>query len=293
MSAIFVFPMKLSELRQDILRQFTGSGFDSPEVETLYLLEDATGIRHNLLWMESERELTDVQLCRAEEYLTRRLANEPYQYICGWTQFRNLTLTVAPGCLIPRPETELMIDMAKKLLPLGGLVCELGTGSGAIALSLAQERCDCRVYATEISPAAYAIAEKNLAAARLDNVNLFSGDLFAPLPEEIKFDLLLANLPYIPESERDKLPPNVRDYEPGLALFAAHDGLAVMERALTEAPSRLKPGASVIFEMGSEQGVALCRFAENLGCYADCTVLRDQYGENRFFTCKFKKESAS
>ncbi len=285
--------MKLSELRQDILRQFTDAGFDSPEVETAYLLEDATGIRHNLLWMENERELTDAQFRRAEEYLTRRLANEPYQYICGWTQFRSLTLSVAPGCLIPRPETELIIDMAKKLLPLGGLACELGTGSGAIALSLAQERCDCHVYATEISPATFAIAEKNLADARLENAKLFQGDLFSPLPEGIKFDLLLANLPYIPESERENLPPNVRDYEPELALFAAHDGLAVMERALTDAPDRLKPGASVIFEMGSEQGAALCSFAEKLGCYTDCAVLRDQYGEDRFFTCKFRKESAS
>ncbi len=282
------FVMKLDELRQNILRQFTDAGFDSPETETAYLLEDATGIRHNLLWTAKERMLTGKEICRAQNYLERRLKNEPFQYICGWTQFRNLKLSVSPGCLIPRPETELMIDFAGKLLPLGGNVCELGTGSGAIALSLGQERCDCHVYASELSPEAFAVAEENRRIHALDNVMIVQGDLFAPFPPGIRFDLLLANLPYIPEQERANLPPNVRDYEPETALFAGHDGLAVMERALTDAPSFLKPGAGVIFEMGSEQGNALTRFAESLGYYTDCAVLRDQYGEDRFFTCKRK-----
>ncbi len=280
--------MKLDELRQNIQREFTENGFDSPEIETAYLLEEATGIRHNLLWTEKDRILTDSECRDAEAYLARRLKQEPFQYICGWTQFRDLKLTVRPGCLIPRPETELIIDAAKKVLPAGGTVCELGTGSGAIALSIAQERRDCTVYASEISPEALAIAEENLAAypELKANVHLMQGDLFAPFPGGMQFDLLLANLPYIPESERTNLPENVRNYEPETALFADHEGLAVMERALRDAAPYLKTGAWLIFETGSEQGNALCQYADSLGCYTSCAVLRDQYGANRFFTCR-------
>ena len=280
--------MKLHELLTACTRRFEEAGFDSPAVEAAYLLEYAVGIRHTHFALHRGLELSEAQLERARDYLKRRLADEPFQYICGWTDFREIRLNVAPGCLIPRPETEMLVELALSDLPRGACVCEPGTGSGAIALSIAWERPDTLVYATELSPDAFRIASANREALRLENVHLLQGDLFAPLPRDVKFELLAANLPYIPESARADLPRNVRDYEPEMALFAPREGRGLIERALREAPPRLADGAVLLFETGSEQGPALSDYAASLGCYADVQVLRDQYGENRFLRCKFR-----
>jgi len=282
--------MKLRELLSSCTKRFETAGFDSAQIEAAYLLEDAVGIRHNLLALHGDLELTQAQLERAQDYLTRRLAHEPFQYISGWTEFREIRLSVAPGCLIPRPETELLVDLVLKDLPRDAAVCELGTGSGAIALSIAYERPDTQVYATELSPDALRIAEENRASLKLGNAHILQGDLLSPLPEGMRFHLLAANLPYIPESARDSLPPNVRNYEPEMALFAPHGGMALIKRALREAPPHLLPGAVLIFETGEEQGEALCACAESLGTYTEIEVLRDQYGANRFLRCKFQPD---
>lgn len=283
--------MKLIDLLKNSEERFRSAGFDSPEIEAAYMLEEVTGIRHNLLWTESERILSPEAQTRAEDYMMRRLAHEPFQYICGWEDFRELTLNVAPGCLIPRPETELLVDFVLKALPPNGHACELGTGSGAIALSIGFERPDSRVTASEISPDAFAIAEANRKKYGLNNVSLVRGDLFSAFDPEVKFDLLAANLPYIPESVRDALPRNVRDYEPSLALFADHEGMALIERALVDAPRYLKPGAPLFFEMGEEQGAALAAFARSRNCYSGIQVLQDQYGVDRFLTCIFTPDT--
>lgn len=283
--------MKLCDFQKNTIETFRAAGFDSPDIETAYLLEEVTGIRHNLLWTVPERCLTAAELEHAENYLRRRLAHEPFQYICGWEDFRELKLNVAPGCLIPRPETEVLVDMVLKVLPRQAHVCELGTGSGAIALSIAYERKDSRVTASEISPDAFAIADANRKKYALNNVNLLQGDLFASFDPADPFDLLVANLPYIPESARKALPENVRNYEPDLALFADHDGLALIERALLEAPPFLKPGAQLFFEMGEEQGAALADFAQRTGFYSEIRIRQDQYGADRFLVCKFSPDT--
>ena len=283
--------MKLIDLLKNSEERFRSAGFDSPEIEAAYMLEEVTGIRHNLLWTESERGLSPEEQTRAEDYMMRRLAHEPFQYICGWEDFRELKLNVAPGCLIPRPETELLVDFVLKALPRNGHACELGTGSGAIALSIAKERPDSRVTASEISPDAFAIAESNRKKYGLNNVSIVRGDLFASFDPEVKFDLLVANLPYIPEAVRDTLPRNVRDYEPSLALFADHEGMALIERTLLEAPRYLKPGAPLFFEMGEEQGAALAGFARTQNCYTGIKILQDQYGVDRFLACIFAPDT--
>lgn len=283
--------MKLIDLLKNSEERFRSAGFDSPEIEAAYMLEEVTGIRHNLLWTESERGLSPEEQTRAEDYMMRRLAHEPFQYICGWEDFRELKLNVAPGCLIPRPETELLVDFVLKALPRNGHACELGTGSGAIALSIAKERPDSRVTASEISLDALAIAESNRKKYGLNNVSIVRGDLFASFDPEVKFDLLVANLPYIPEAVRDTLPRNVRDYEPSLALFADHEGMALIERALLEAPRYLKPGAPLFFEMGEEQGAALAGFARTQNCYTGIKILQDQYGVDRFLACIFAPDT--
>lgn len=280
--------MILYELLKNATDRFTEAGFDSPDVEAAYMLEEVTGIRHNLLLFSRDRILTESELAKAEDYLTRRLKHEPFQYICGWTQFRELNLAVSPACLIPRPETEYLVDLVLKKLPHGGRALELGTGSGAIALSIGLERKDAFVCASELSPDALAVARTNLQRSHLKNVSLFQGDLFSPFVKEKVFDVLVANLPYIPYSAEKDLPRNVRDYEPAMALFADHDGMALIERALSDAPHYLKEGAYLFFEAGEEQGEALCSFAERTGHYTEIAYWNDQYAVPRFLVCRTK-----
>ena len=283
--------MTPAELKKLFEQQFAAAGIETPAVDAALLISETAGISQLDMILYPERELLPETETLLRQLAQRRCRREPLQYITGKAYFRDLMLSVNPAVLIPRPETELLVDFVLKALPPNGHACELGTGSGAIALSIGFERPDSRVTASEISPAAFAIAEANRKKYGLNNVSLVRGDLFSPFDPEVKFDLLAANLPYIPESVRDALPRNVRDYEPSLALFADHEGMALIERALVDAPRYLKPGAPLFFEMGEEQGAALAAFARSRNCYSGIQVLQDQYGVDRFLTCIFTPDT--
>ena len=274
--------MKTADLRQQLTSIFRENGFESPELEADYIASEILHLRGFELLLHDTDELTDSQLAQAEEFRRRRLLHEPFQYIFGWTPFRELDLKVGPGVLIPRPETEFMLDSVLKNLPRNALVCELGTGSGAIALSLAFERPDLQVRASEISPAALYWAELNLRTLKLPNVQFFSGSLFDPFPPDLKFDAVIANLPYIAKEERSGLPANVRDYEPPEALFAPDHGYALIEQAIREAPKHLNPeSARLFFEIGETQGERLKDFVLAQGFFTTAEILPDQYGVPR------------
>ena len=184
----------------------------------------------------------------------RRSRGEPLQYLLGNAHFRKIVLSVGPGVFIPRPETELLVDKALDVLPTGGVLLDLGTGSGAIALSVASERPDARVYATEADPGAYPWAVRNRDQLGLD-VGLFEGDLFEALPEELKgtVDVVVSNPPYVSTSRRDILPIDVREHEPERALYGGRDGMLVTTRLAEESREWLKPGGWLVLEMGAEQ----------------------------------------
>ena len=245
------------------------------------MLSEVTGIRHNLLFFHSSECLNRGQLECLEGYIERRLKHEPYQYIFGHAEFRELDLSVGRGCLIPRPETEYLVDIVKRGLVEGSAVCELGVGSGAISLSLGFELPGVRVYGVEKSELALSWAEGNLARYGLKNVEFFKGDLFSPFAGSgLLFDCIVGNLPYIAESEELSLPLNVRNFEPREALFSYDDGLGLTKKAIIDSCLFLKPGGFLIFETGEEQGEVLRDFA--LGYYSDVLILRDQYKVNRY-----------
>lgn len=196
-------------------------------------------------------------------WILRRQGGEPLQYIVGEAAYRDLVLEVGPGVFIPRPETELLVDEVLAFLrdsrPRGAgappRVLECCTGSGAIALSVALERPDAIVVATELSPRALAYAARNrarLEPAVATRVHLVHGDLATALAGP--FDVLLANPPYIAESERADLPRDVLDHEPHLALFAAKGGLAVIERLVDDGARVIAPGGLLALELGAGQG---------------------------------------
>ena len=274
--------MKVAELRRKLTSEFRDNGFESPRNEADFIVAEVLKIRGIELPLHDFETLTASQLEQIGKFKCRRLKNEPFQYIFGWTPFREIDLDVGPGVLIPRPETEFMLDFVLKKLPSGAAVCELGTGSGAIALSLAFERPDLTVYGSEISPDAFRWSERNRKKLDLPNVHFFRGSLYEPFPAGLRFDAVVANLPYVAEEDRPQLPPNVRDYEPDAALFAADHGFALIEQAVREAPEYLRHDrAQLFFEIGETQGERLLRLVAGQGFFTSAAVLPDQYGADR------------
>ena len=213
--------------------------------------------------------------------LGRRLKGEPLQYIFGVAHFRNLILEVGPGVLIPRPETEELVDVVLSKCRRGAKVCDVGTGSGAIALAVATERPDTKVTAVEISAAALPYARKNIDWLRPDNLELVESDLLSGLAGRA-FDVIAANLPYIAERFRPDLQREVVEWEPGSALFAGDDGLSLIRRLLAEAPRHMAAGACIILEISPEQKSELAGIVGSLGAYGPAEFRQDMSGKTRF-----------
>lgn len=273
--------MTIRELLEQYSARFRSAGLDSPQVEADYLVSEVTGLRHYELMLNPNRILTDREMECASSYLERRLRHEPYQYIYGWAAFRHLDLKVGPGVLIPRPETEVLVDYVLKHLKPASTVCELGVGSGAISLSIAYERPDCQVYGVESEPDALRWAEQNRVALGLNQVSFMQGDLFDPFHGK-KFDAIVGNLPYIPLDALPDLPANVSQYEPHSALFAPEAGFALIRRAIQQAPSYLKYCGGLFLEMGEEQGPAAVEAATATRAFQRISMENDQYGIPRF-----------
>ena len=273
--------MTASELRKKIESILRPCG--NSEQESAWIIERAAVIPSQEIPFVS-RHLSDEEIEEAEKMVSRRLKGEPLQYILGDEYFGDILLKVGPGCLIPRPETWGIVEFACRTLPKNGLFCELGTGSGAISIAVARERTDCRIFASEISPEALYWARRNLNAYELPNMELRQGSLFDPFPD-MKFDLIAANLPYIPYEERENLQREVRDYEPETALFADDSGTAVMKAAIRTLKDHWSDGGSAIFEMAPEQIPLMTEFAASHNIPRTETV-KDCFGIQRFLVLR-------
>lgn len=215
-----------------------------------------------------------------EALLQRRLAGEPLQYVLGSAEFYGLELSVGPGVLVPRPETERLVDFALEHCVPGAGLCDVCTGSGAIALALAHERPALgEVVATDLSPTALGYARRNAARLGLP-VRFFEGDLFGPLPPDQRFGVITANPPYIDPASYEALAAEVRDHEPRLALWADAAGLAVVARVAREGLGRLRPGGVLLCEISAEQGSAAAVLFRAAG-FASVEVRPDYAGRDR------------
>lgn len=234
--------------------------------------------RQEARWMmEASRGDAD----RLRGWLLRREAGEPLQYILGDVEFYGLRLLVGQGVLIPRPETEQLVELVLRETMAAPLrVCDLCTGSGAIALVFAKERPAWNVTGVELSPDAMDYARRNLALHGLRNVSLLEGDLFGGLPDGMRYDVLVSNPPYISEGEYAELDGSVREWEPRLALVAGEDGLDVLRRIAREGKEHLAEGGLVFCEIGETQGEGVRRLFADEGY--DCEILRDYAGKERF-----------
>jgi release factor glutamine methyltransferase len=203
--------------------------------------------------------ITAQQQAQYEEWLRRRAAHEPIQYILGEQEFFGLTLAVTPDVLIPRPETEHLVETLLARVPRDQqlLIADIGTGSGAIAVALAYTLPQALVTALDISEAALAVARKNAETHRVaDRMRFLPSDLLSAVADE-HFDAIVSNPPYVAETDRESLEPQVRDYEPATALFAGTSGLDIYKRLIPQAHQSLKPGGWLLMEIGLGQRNAL------------------------------------
>ncbi|MDQ3752796.1 MAG: peptide chain release factor N(5)-glutamine methyltransferase [Actinomycetota bacterium] len=261
------------------------AGIESAESEARWLVEAGTGQGWSNL-LAGDAGIGVTQERRTLDLAHRRSLGEPLQYIIGAAQFRHLDVAVGPGVFIPRPETEQVVDRALTHLPPEGIAVDIGTGSGAIALALAQERPGAEVWATEVSPQAFRWAQKNVAALN-PSVHLVPGDLFEEVPGWLrgKFDLVVSNPPYVRRDEAGGLPGEVRDYEPEIALFAGGDGLDIVRRIATDARDWLGEGGWLVLEIGAGQGLQVAPLIEHYG-YLEVSVGTDLAGRQRILEAR-------
>lgn len=231
---------------------------DQPRLEAEILLGAALGRSRAWLLSHADERILDCDATdRYEAFITRRAHAEPVAYILGTREFWSLELEVTPDVLIPRPETELVVELSLRQLPRDSQarVLDLATGSGAIALAIAHERPGVRVIGTDVSSAALEVATRNAQRLQVPNVTFRHGSWFTPVAGE-QFDLVVSNPPYIARDDA-RVEPGVRRFEPPGALFADDDGLAALRTIATEAGTHLLPGGTLIVEHGDRQGLAV------------------------------------
>jgi release factor glutamine methyltransferase len=251
---------------------------DAPRLEAEVLLSHTLGTSRAVLMAHPERRLTSTQLRPYKRLVHRRASNYPLPHLTGWVEFYGLKFEVTPEVLIPRPETETLVDLALARRPTS--VVDVGTGSGCIAVSLAVHLPEAIGYAIDISPAALAVARRNVERHGVaERVRLMVGDVLNPRPGPV--DLIVSNLPYIPTGQRASLPASVRDHEPWLALDGGADGLDLIRRLLAQAPAVLLPGGGLLVEIGADQGETASRVARTFFPLATICVHPDLGGRDR------------
>jgi len=265
---------------------------ESPRLDAEVLLGTVLKCSRAWLYANPESTLTPAQRTAFEEFLAQRRRGKPVAHLTGEREFWSLPLRVDATTLVPRPETELLVETALRLAPAGKKrrILDLGTGSGAIAIALAVERPACAVTATDISAAALDLAARNVAALCPGHIRLHAGDWFAALPPGTpKFDIIVSNPPYIAATEAGATGPEL-EWEPQDALYAGVDGLDAIRRIAAAAPDWLSPGGWLLLEHGFAQQVAVSKLLraakfESVEYAADLAgIPRVSYGRQRQHT---------
>lgn len=258
----------------------TQSGGDSPRLDAEVLLAHVLRQDRSWLYAHSEHTLSQTDSACFTDLILRRVAHEPVAHLTGLRDFYGLSFAVSPDVLIPRPETEILVELALHALPPGGLALDVGTGSGCIAVSIAVHAPQTRLIATDISAAALGIARQNARHhAVAGRIALAQADMLAGFTGPI--DVIISNPPYIAIDEMATLAPAVRNFEPHLALTDGGSGLAHLARLLSAAPAIVRPNGWLFAEFGASQGDAVLAMAERLCPRAAFEIKRDLAGKDR------------
>ncbi|MDI1318594.1 MAG: peptide chain release factor N(5)-glutamine methyltransferase [bacterium] len=262
---------------------FEKRGVESARLNAELLIGHSLGLKRMALYLQFERPLTEPELEKIRPLVKRRGNREPLQYITGETEFAGLKLKVDARALIPRPETERLIEiLQEKLTTPPACILDLGTGSGAIALALAKIYPEALVTAVDQSEPALALARENAGATGLTTrVSFLVSDWFSALPAGAQFQLIVANPPYLSDEETRAAQPEVKDFEPLTALSAGANSAAALGKIITGAKSRLVPGGLLACETGLAQHPQLLALAAQAG-FSRTESLRDLTGRDRY-----------
>jgi release factor glutamine methyltransferase len=290
---------RLRETLAEHAKMLSHAGIDTARLDAEVLMGHVLGMTREQLLTAADFPLSEVNLRHYRELLRRRIEREPVAYITGRQEFWSLEFRVLPCVLIPRPETERLVEtalaLARELPLLHSLqVLDIGTGSGAVAVSLAKELPSAMIWATDVSQAALEIARSNAecngVAAR---VRLFHGDLFGAIGEFTgRFDLIISNPPYIRSAQIDALEPEVRRWEPRGALDGGADGLDFYRYIASQAGDYLAPNGAVAAEIGADMGNEVSGLFTAAG-YTDVTIVHDYAGRDRVIVVKLAGKGAN
>ncbi len=275
--------------------RLTQAGIDSPRMEAEVLLAGALGFCREEIYRRPERILSEDEKSVSRDFVSRRARREPVAHILGHREFWSLDFKITPDVLIPRPETETLIEVLLKLeaeAEAEGLagqairLLDIGTGSGIIAVVAAREITDCRVTSTDLSPAALDVARENADTHGVsDKIDFLKGDLFSGIPETL-YDFIVSNPPYIETERLSDLMPDVRDFEPRTALDGGVDGLDFYRRIISKASDYLKDGGRLVFEIGETQADAVIRLLNAEDKFETVTVAQDYSGYDRVVSAR-------
>jgi release factor glutamine methyltransferase len=266
-------------------------GIPSARLDAEVLLSFSLGCDHLEFYKNPDMTISETKLSAFRNLIARRSQWEPVAYITGRKEFWTFVLEVNSSVLIPRPDTEIIVEEAlnlcRKMDSSEIKILDIGTGSGAIAIALASEITGAKVVATDISPPALNLAQKNAAALGLkEKIDFRQGDLFEPLDDI--FDIIVCNPPYIAADEYEKLPAGVKDYEPREALLAGKSGLEFYEKLIYQAAGFLKKNGWLLLEIGAKQEAGVRGIMEAAGFYDSIEMRRDYAGLPRVMKARRK-----
>ena len=247
----------LLEVLRGTERYLADRGVENARLNAEHLLAHALGLKRMELYLQFDRPLTESERAPLRDLVKRRGAREPLQHVLGTAEFHGRTFACDKRALVPRPETEQLVELALEIAKdkPAATILDIGTGSGVIALTIALELSSATLHATDLSPDALALAAENAARHALtDRIVFHQADLLPP--DDARFDLIIANLPYIPAEEIASLSPEVR-HDPASALDGGTDGLDLIRRLIETAPNRLAPGGALLLEIGLGQADAV------------------------------------
>ena len=278
---------------REAIRRVMGRLEESRGPEAEELVSRLLGVSRLDLHLDPRRALSTAQQSLLESWVDRRLAGEPVQYITGLAAFRDLDLIVTPDVLVPRPETEGLVEQVLAVLHEERgrwprpRVLDLGTGSGAIALAIAAEWPSAVVTATDVSRGALAIARRNAESLDLaDRVRFLEGEWFEPVGREERFEVVISNPPYISERERASLPREVRDYEPDLSLFSGENGLTALWAIVETAPAYLEEDGLLALELAEARAVEVLSWFREGDSWRSAEVVKDLGGRPRVLVAR-------
>jgi len=288
-------PWTIGKLLQWTTDYFRQHGSESPRLDAEVLLAHAQDCERIDLYTAFDQVASDATRACFRQLVRRRAAGEPVAYLVGHREFFSLSFAVTPDVLIPRPETELLVMTALdaiKAYSTGGRpvdVADVGTGSGAIAVSIARHAAGSQITATDISPAALEIAKQNVSKLGVEEqVTLIEGDLLAGLPDTQRFDFVTSNPPYVSQDELANLPAEIKDYEPHQALVAGPTGAELIRRLVPQAADRLRSGGAAMIEISPMIEVRVVEAFQSEDRFESPAVVKDLSGLGRVVTARRK-----